>query len=241
MTAAVVTDYQEQTEALAVSTVAAVLALYVAMQAGELAPAVLVPAIAAVVATANATATTLADLAVSAQIEVATAHPQPPTGIPPRDDTERLTKAVETILVDLSEPDEIDEIDEDAEELAADEDDEPDELDELDEDDLTEPADDADDVAEPDEDDVPDEDAARMRLERLARSEPLETGQAVTVEIIDRLPVAEGWTRVLDADPCARCRRWAEDGRVFLKGHHFKRHYGCNCQMQIVTTEGTAS
>ncbi|WP_422747915.1 hypothetical protein ACN27E_07565 [Mycobacterium sp. WMMD1722] len=185
MTAAVVDDYQHETEALAASTVAAVLALYAALQAGALPPAVVVTAVAAVIATANAAATTLADVAVSAQIEAATGAPAPPTGIAPSDDTERLARAVATVFDDADEP------------------------------------------AEP----------AGMRLERLARSEPLEKGHAVTAEIVNRSAAVEGWTRRLDADPCERCVRWAEDGRVFPKGHHFKRHYGCNCQAEIVTTE----
>lgn len=77
------------------------------------------------------------------------------------------------------------------------------------------------------------------RLERLARSEVLETGQATVAEVIARTPAITGWRRRLDGDPCARCVRWAEDGRVFPKGHHFKRHYGCNCQAEIVTATTT--
>lgn len=254
----VVAEYQEQTEELAASTVASVLALYAAVQAGGIAPAVAVPAIAAVVATANATAVTLADLAVSAQIEAATGVPTPPTGITPRDDTERLIKALETILADLPQPGatpdyselldvapEPDDAEPDDDEPEPDPDDEPDAE--------PEPAPERDDQpeAEPEPDDEPDEpdedqraaDAERMlrRLERMARSEPLDTGQAVTAVVIERQPSVIGWRRALDADPCERCQRWAEDGRVFSTRHHFKRHYGCNCQMEIVTreTEGT--
>lgn len=203
----VVEDYQEQAETLAASAAAQMLALYAAMQTGGIAPSMAVEAMAAMVNAANAAATTLADVFASAQVEAAAGVPSPPTGIAPRDDTERLVKAVETILDDLPEP-------------AA-------------------PAE----AAEPDADaDEPDPaETAAMRLERLARSEPLETGQAVTVEIVNRLPLVKGWTRKLDADPCERCQRWAEDGRVFPPDHRFKRHYGCNCQQQIVTTEGKAS
>lgn len=77
------------------------------------------------------------------------------------------------------------------------------------------------------------------RLERLARSEVLETGQTAVAEVIARTPEITGWRRQLDADPCDRCIRWAEDGRVFPKEHVFKRHFGCNCQAEIVT-RGTA-
>ncbi len=194
MTAAVVDEYQQRTEALAASTAASVLALYAALQAGGLPPAQAVEVIAAVVNTANAAATTLADVFTSAQVEAVTSLPQPPTGIAPTDDGVRLIKAVETILADLPEPGPTQER-----------------------------------AEEPD----PAETAAN-RLERLARAEPLDTGQAVTVEIVNRLPVVEGWTRKLDADPCERCVRWAEDGRVFPKDHHFKRHLNCNCQQEIV-------
>lgn len=224
----VVEDYQANTEALAASTVASVLAVYAAMQSDGVAPAVAVPAMAAVIATANAAATTLADVFASAQIEAATGRPQPPTGIAPRDDTERLTKAVETILEDVpeapapaAEPD----VSPVPNPVAVPE--EPDVV-EL--------------VAAPEEPDAVEPDEAAHRLERLARSEPLDTGLAITVEIFNRVPVVEGWTRKLDADPCERCIRWAEDGRVFPKGHHFKRHLQCNCQPEIVTsTEGKAS
>ncbi|MCV7300659.1 hypothetical protein H7J93_13570 [Mycobacterium barrassiae] len=87
-------------------------------------------------------------------------------------------------------------------------------------------------------DDTAAEPSAPSRLERLARSEVLDTGQQVVQDTISRSPVVTGWTRKLDADPCERCQRWAEDGRVFPKDHHFKRHFGCNCQMNIVTREG---
>ena len=205
----VVDDYQAQTEALAASTAAGVLALYSALQSGGLAPAVVVPAMASGIATANAAATTLADVAVSAQIEVASGIPTPPTGIAPRDDTERLTKAVQTVLDDV--PDKPAAVDTDKP-VVADTDEHDDEP-----------------TADTDE-----RDSTSKRLERLARSEPLDTGQAVTVEVIIENPLVKGWTRVLDANPCERCVRWAEDGRVFPKGHHFKRHLNCNCQQQIV-------
>lgn len=243
MTAAVVDEYQSQTEALATSTVAAVLGLYATLQAGELAPATVTPAIAAVIATANAAATTLADLSVAAQIEVAAGVPTPPTGIAPRDDTDRLTVAVETIMssssisatsstTSVDEPDEIDEPQPD---------DEPDddEIDEPEPDEIDEPTPvDAqpDTVDEPAE--KPQRDSLAVRLERLARSEPLAAAQAVSAEIVAAAPSVEGWRRVLDADPCGRCVRWAEDGRVFPADHHFKSHYGCNCQLEVVVIEG---
>ncbi|RUP03028.1 MAG: hypothetical protein EKK34_22080 [Mycobacterium sp.] len=269
----VVEQYQSQTEALAAASAAQMLALYAALQAGGLAPSEAVAAMAGLVNAANAAATTLADVAVSTQIEAASGVPTPPTGIAPRDDSERLVKAVQTILDDLDEdqdhgdePDDdedqaderdSDDLDKDHGDELEDEDHDEEQADETredhaDEDRAEAPREDHEPdqghAGEPDQDHASDDHAdpsevAANRLERLARSEPLDTGQAVTVEIIDRLPQVEGWTRLLDADPCARCVRWAEDGRVFPTGHHFKRHYGCSCQMQIVTKEieGTAS
>lgn len=175
---------QERSDALAASTAAQMSVLYAALLAGGLTPAEATAAMAAAVNAANAAATTLADVFVSAQVEMAAGVPSPPTGVAPRDEFARLSQAVSTVLDDQ------------------------------------------------------DADTAGMRLERLARSEPLDTGQAAAEEIVTRLPAVTGWTRVLDADPCERCRRWAEGGRVFPKDHHFKRHHGCKCQMQIVTREG---
>lgn len=196
----VVEDYQDQTEALAASTAASVLELYSAMLAGGMTPTAASEAMAAVVNVANAAATTLADLFVTAQIEVAVGQPAPPTGIAPTDEGPRLVKAVETILDDLD--DEVEDTDDPTEGTESAE---------------THPV-----------------ETAAIRLERLARAEPLESGHVAVEVVIERLPQAEGWTRVLDADPCERCQRWAEDGRVFPKDHHFKRHLNCNCQQQIV-------
>lgn len=197
MTAPVVDQYQQRAEELAAGTAASVLAVYAAMQAGGLPPAQAVAVIAATVNVANAAAWSLADVFTVAQVEAVTARPQPPTGVAPRDDSERLTKAVTTILDDLP---------------AAPEAEQP--------------------STEPDSP-VPSELAAN-RLERLARSEPLEAGHVAVEVVIDRLPQPVGWVRVLDADPCERCVRWAEDGRVFDKDAHFKRHLNCNCQQRIV-------
>ncbi|PND58133.1 hypothetical protein CRM90_09100 [Mycobacterium sp. ENV421] len=177
--------YQELTADLAGWTAAAALHVYVS---SGLSRAETIAAIAAVVAAGNAAAATLAALFVATSVERATRAATPPTGIaPPVDDTERLARAVATVLDDTA--------------------------------------------ADP---------SASMRLERLARSEVLDTGQQTVAEIITQLPVVTGWRRVLDADPCERCVRWAEDGRIFPKDAHFKRHYGCNCQTEIVTMERKA-
>lgn len=190
----VVDQYQQRAEELAASTAASVLAVYAAMQAGGLPAPEAVAVIATTVNMANAAAWSLADVFTVAQVEAITARPQPPTGAAPREEVERLTTAVTTILDDLPAPPE-------AEQPSA----------------------------EPDPSEV-----AAHRLERLARSEPLEAGHVAVEVVIDRLPQPVGWVRVLDDDPCERCQRWAEDGRTFPKDAHFKRHLNCNCQQRIV-------
>ncbi|KAA1248796.1 hypothetical protein F0Q45_18615 [Mycobacterium simiae] len=82
---------------------------------------------------------------------------------------------------------------------------------------------------------------AEMRLERLARSEPLETGQKASVAAMTAQPMVEGWTRQLDADPCQLCRWWWRDGRIWPKDHPFPSHKGCNCQPKIVLAESIQS
>lgn len=203
----VVEDYQARTEELAATTAASVLTLYAALQAGGLTPAAAIEVMAAVVNTANAAATTLADVFTAAQVEVATGEPTPPTGVAPRDDGDRLTKAVTTILDDLpADPSTVTNVTVDDPEQA--------------------------DNAEPD----PSATAA-MRLERLARAEPLEAGHVAVEVVIARIPRPIGWVRELDSDPCPRCERWAEDGRVFDKDAHFKRHLGCACTQRIVMSD----
>lgn len=100
-------QYQQQIEALAVSSAAQVAAIYVALQAGQVTEVEAGQLITSVVAMANAGAATLADAYVSVQIETGGGIPTPSTGLIPADDTERLTQAVATILderVDTPEP-----------------------------------------------------------------------------------------------------------------------------------------
>lgn len=80
-----------------------------------------------------------------------------------------------------------------------------------------------------------------MRLERLARSEPLEAGQRVVAEVMAEHPQVEGWTRHMDGDPCQLCRWWWREGRVWPKEHPFQQHKGCNCQPKIVVAENIQS
>ena len=75
------------------------------------------------------------------------------------------------------------------------------------------------------------------RLERLARSEPLDTGQRTVTAVMADHPQIEGWTRHMDGDPCQLCRWWWREGRIWPKEHPFQRHKGCNCQPRIVVAE----
>ena len=75
--------------------------MYAALQAGQVTTPEAELLIATVVNLGNATASTLADVYVSAQIEQATGIPTPVVGIPPVDGVDRLTAAAHTILDDL--------------------------------------------------------------------------------------------------------------------------------------------
>lgn len=80
-------------------------------------------------------------------------------------------------------------------------------------------------------------DQPSMRLERLARSEPLAAAQTATTTAMQSQPLVEGWTRQMDADPCQLCRWWWRDGRIWPKEHPFQTHKGCNCQPKVVLAE----
>jgi hypothetical protein len=197
-----ITDqYQQQTDALATTSAAQVAAVYAALQAGQITAAEAEQLIAAVINAANATASTLADAYVSAQIEQATGVPTPTVGLPPVDDTDRLTLAAKTILDDLHH-----EIEHPSEDV--------------------QPADTPDPTRK-----------AGLRFERLAHSEPLETAQHFSIEVMNAQPLVEGWTRQMDADPCQLCVWWWREGRIWPKDHPFQSHKGCNCQPKVVLAE----
>ncbi len=155
--------------------------MYTAYQAGRLARDQAEALIVAVVNVANAAAVTVADAGLSVQIEHATGLPTPATGIAPADGTERLQKAVHTILEE----------------------------------------------EQPDPE-LPDN--TEMRIERLARSEPLEAAQNATIDAMQQQPLG----RAMDADPCQLCRWWWREGRIWPKEHPFQSHKGCNCQPKVV-------
>lgn len=80
-------------------------------------------------------------------------------------------------------------------------------------------------------------DNTQMRIERLARAEPLEAAQNATIDAIQHQPLVEGWTRQMDADPCQLCRWWWREGRIWPKEHPFQSHKGCNCTPKVVLAE----
>lgn len=75
-------------------------------------------------------------------------------------------------------------------------------------------------------------DSRDLRLQQLARSEPLLSVSTATHVAMDRHG-ATGWVRQLDADPCKVCLGWA-DGVVRSLGTAMARHHGCGCIQQPV-------
>ena len=180
MSEVVVTEFQAMIAGLADDVARVVLDIWERLQAHLTDIVTALDAIVAAINRANAVATGLADVSVSAQIEVLSGTPTLPSAVAPVDDTERLTKAVRTI-------------------------------------------------ADSDSD-------TAMQLSRLARSEPLDTAQRVTLDAMAAQDAVSGWVRQLNAEACELCRWWARDGRVWPKDHKFPRHPGCNCQPRIVLT-----
>ncbi|MEZ5202734.1 MAG: hypothetical protein R2742_16195 [Micropruina glycogenica] len=217
----VVQDYQAQTEALADGTAAQVLAVWAAVQAGQINTAEAGVMITAVIALANAAATSLADAYVSAAVEEVTGIPAPAVGLPPVDDFDRLAQAVDTVFGDLPQAT-------DRQEPAA-ADNEPRRPNEP-EDTVLDDVPQATDKPAPEAVGDEPEDTAAVRLERLARSEPLATAQRVTVEVMAEQPKVIGWRRVLDADPCKLCVWLYANGRIYKPTTRFRQHPNCNCQ-----------
>jgi len=78
------------------------------------------------------------------------------------------------------------------------------------------------------------------RVERLARSEPLDTAQTAVTEAMSGQTgtggTYYGWIRQLNKGACEVCRRWARNGRVWPADHRMPRHISCACVQKIVTT-----
>lgn len=202
-----VDEYQAATEQLAATTARDVLATYADLTTERLTPDTATLLIVAAINRANATAVALADTWLAVQIEQQTGQPVPTVGVLPVDGSERLAKAVNTVLSDAasySRPNTV----------------APDQVSET-----GDPA------------NSPDANAPDMRLERLARGEVFDTSQQATHDAMQQQPLVEGWVRQFDADPCQLCVWWSRGGRVWPKAHPFQRHTGCNCQPRIVVAE----
>ncbi|GAA4294683.1 hypothetical protein [Mycobacterium paraffinicum] len=80
-------------------------------------------------------------------------------------------------------------------------------------------------------------DSTQMRIERLARAEPLEAAQNATIDAMQKQPLVEGWTRHRSPGCCLLCTWWWREGRIWPKEHPFQSHKGCNCTPKVVLAE----
>lgn len=72
------------------------------------------------------------------------------------------------------------------------------------------------------------------RLERLARSEPLEAVQTSFHSRMINAPRVKGWQRQLDADPCELCQHWASGNTTWPPFVDMPKHKGCACMPRPV-------
>lgn len=76
------------------------------------------------------------------------------------------------------------------------------------------------------------------RVERLARSEPLQTAQTSATEALSGHKQGRGgylgWVRQLNAGACELCTHWERNGRVWPADHWMPRHPNCACVPRIV-------
>lgn len=80
------------------------------------------------------------------------------------------------------------------------------------------------------------DEAAAMRLGRLALAEAIDSARAVTAEYMRGTQQVSGWVRQLDSDPCELCTHWSWNGRVWPAGHSMPTHKGCACAQRWVRT-----
>lgn len=80
------------------------------------------------------------------------------------------------------------------------------------------------------------DEAAAMRLGRLALSEAIESARAVSAEYMRGTRRVSGWIRQLDSDPCELCTHWSWNGRVWPAEHSMPTHKGCACAQRWVRT-----
>ena len=80
------------------------------------------------------------------------------------------------------------------------------------------------------------DEAAAMRLARLALAEAIDSARAVCAEYMRGTRQVAGWVRQLDSDPCELCTHWSWNGRVWPAGHSMPTHKGCACAQRWVRT-----
>lgn len=237
-----VDDFQAATEQLAGTTEREALAVYADLVSDRIPPDDAILLIAALINRANAEAVSLADVWLAVQIEEQTGQPVPTVGVVPVDDSERLVKAVNTVLTDAGhdQPRSYDVAADTGSNTTRTPDLQVSTTSESRQNPIT-----ADQTAQAQElangadaaTPVDQSDPAESRIARLARAEPLEAAQQATHEAMQQQPLVEGWIRQMDADPCQLCRWWWREGRVWPKAHPMPRHTGCNCQPKVVVAQ----
>lgn len=80
------------------------------------------------------------------------------------------------------------------------------------------------------------DEAAAMRLGRLALAEAIDSARAVAAEYMQGTQQVSGWVRQLDSDPCELCTHWSWSGRVWPADHSMPTHKGCACAQRWVRT-----
>ena len=80
------------------------------------------------------------------------------------------------------------------------------------------------------------DEAAAMRLGRLALAEAIDSARAVAAEYMRGTQQVSGWVRQLDSDPCELCTHWSWSGRVWPADHSMPTHKGCACAQRWVRT-----
>lgn len=76
------------------------------------------------------------------------------------------------------------------------------------------------------------------RLDRLARSESVESSQRSFGHAMKKDGRAAGWQRGLDAKPCGLCREWHLGGKVWPISVGMPTHKGCTCnQVPVEKTD----
>lgn len=68
-----------------------------------------------------------------------------------------------------------------------------------------------------------------MRVQRIARLEPIGSGARAYSRAIKAQPLVDGWVRGLSGKACQLCRWWWRDGQIWPDSHAMPHHKGCTC------------